>query len=60
MFLPGMAAGRLVDRGYHRGPLAVASTILVAVTFILGDCNKYWQLLLLQGIVTGVSFFHTI
>ncbi|KAJ7876114.1 major facilitator superfamily domain-containing protein [Mycena olivaceomarginata] len=53
IFIPGVASGHYFDRGYHRIPFFIASAVLVAATFLVGQCTKYWHFLLCQGLVTG-------
>ncbi|KIJ59680.1 hypothetical protein HYDPIDRAFT_43826 [Hydnomerulius pinastri MD-312] len=55
VFLPGLVTGRLVDLDYFKGPCFVASCTIVACAFITAQCEKYWQFLLIQGIMTGLS-----
>ena len=57
-FLPGLAVGRLFDMGWFYVPLGGASSLLVAATFLTGECTRYWQFLLCQGITVGVSSIH--
>ena len=53
-FLPGLAVGRLFDMGWFYVPLGGASSLLVAATFLTGECTRYWQFLLCQGFAIGV------
>ncbi|RDB29256.1 putative transporter MCH4 [Hypsizygus marmoreus] len=55
MFLPGFAAGRLVDLGYFRLALLTAMAALTAANFLIAECTKYWHFLLCQGVVLGLS-----
>ncbi|KAJ7350620.1 major facilitator superfamily domain-containing protein [Mycena albidolilacea] len=55
IFIPGVASGHYFDRGYHRIPFFIASAVLVAATFLVGQCTQYWHFLLCQGLVTGIS-----
>jgi MCP family monocarboxylic acid transporter-like MFS transporter 10 len=53
-FMPSLFIGRLFDLGYFRVPMAVASAILVAATFLIAECTEYWHFLLCQGIAIGL------
>jgi len=55
VFLPGLPVGRLFDKGYFKFPLLCASVILVAATFVTAECKEYWQFLLVQGFVIGLT-----
>ncbi|KAF4608278.1 hypothetical protein EYR40_000622 [Pleurotus pulmonarius] len=55
VFLPGLVVGRLFDLGYLRSMLWIASASLVAATFLIAQCTKYWHFLLCQGIVIGLA-----
>ncbi|KAG9226495.1 hypothetical protein CCMSSC00406_0005838 [Pleurotus cornucopiae] len=55
IFLPGLVVGRLFDLGYLRSMLWIASAFLVAATFLIAQCTKYWHFLLCQGIVIGLA-----
>ena len=54
VFLPGLVMGRLFDIGIFKLPYAIASVLLVATSFLTGQCTQYWQFLLCQGIALGV------
>jgi MCP family monocarboxylic acid transporter-like MFS transporter 10 len=53
--LPGLITGRLFDIGYFKLPLSIASMVLVASTFLVAECTKYWQFILVQGFASGLS-----
>ncbi|KAK0463488.1 major facilitator superfamily domain-containing protein [Desarmillaria tabescens] len=55
VFLPGLVTGRMFDLGYFKIPYFLASILLVGATFLVGECTKYWQLLLCQGFAIGLS-----
>ncbi|KAI1788361.1 MFS general substrate transporter [Ganoderma leucocontextum] len=55
VFMPGLIVGRIFDMGYTKIPLALASALLVAATFLTAQCTAYWQFLLCQGIAIGLS-----
>ncbi|KAI6124769.1 MFS general substrate transporter [Pisolithus croceorrhizus] len=54
IYLPALATGRLFDLGYFKIPYFVASCGLIACTFLTAECKQYWQLLLVQGVFTGL------
>lgn len=47
--------GRLADSGYSRHCIFVGCAIIVSGTFITSICTAYWQILLAQGIYTGLG-----
>ncbi|KAF7351027.1 MFS domain-containing protein [Mycena sanguinolenta] len=55
IFIPGLVSGHYFDRGYLRVPFLTASAVLIAATFLVGQCTEYWHFLLCQGFVTGIS-----
>ncbi|PCH44595.1 MFS general substrate transporter [Wolfiporia cocos MD-104 SS10] len=55
VFIPGLIFGRLFDMGYFKGPLFVASSLLVASTFLVAQCTQFWQLILCQGLAVGFT-----
>ncbi|KAI0371653.1 MFS general substrate transporter [Pilatotrama ljubarskyi] len=55
IFLPGLVVGRIFDMGWTKTPLALASAVIVAVTFLTAECTKYWHFLLCQGIALGLA-----
>ncbi|KAI0760539.1 MFS general substrate transporter [Fomes fomentarius] len=55
MFMPGLVLGRLFDMGYLRLPVLLASALLIACTFLTGECKKFWQFLLCQGFGIGLG-----
>ncbi|KAG8218036.1 major facilitator superfamily domain-containing protein, partial [Butyriboletus roseoflavus] len=48
--------GRLFDIGYFKIPYFLASCLLIVCTFLIAECNVYWQFFLAQGLGVGVSF----
>lgn len=48
-------SGRLADAGYSRQTVAVGSFLVVLGTFMTSLATKYWQILLAQGICTGLG-----
>ncbi|KAF8647499.1 hypothetical protein AX16_006704 [Volvariella volvacea WC 439] len=55
VFLPGLVVGRLFDLGYFRSILLTSSALLVIATFLVAQCETYWQFLLCQGFAVGVA-----
>jgi len=55
IFIPGLLTGRLYDMGYVKVPISIASATLVTSTFLVAECKTYWQLVLCQGILSGIS-----
>ncbi|KAJ6497558.1 major facilitator superfamily domain-containing protein [Mycena sanguinolenta] len=55
IFIPGLVSGHYFDRGYLRVPFLTGSAVLIAATFLVGQCTQYWHFLLCQGFVTGIS-----
>ena len=48
-------SGRLADAGYARAALATGSFLAVLGTFMTSLATEYWQLMLAQGICTGLG-----
>jgi len=55
ILLPSVLTGYLMDRGYFRGPLFISSVICLASVFIVAECRTYWQFMLVQGVLYGLS-----
>ncbi|KAH0591409.1 hypothetical protein H2248_001487 [Termitomyces sp. 'cryptogamus'] len=55
VFLPGIFVGRLFDLGYFRSILSTSSVLLIAATFLVAQCTRYWHFVLCQGIVIGIA-----
>ncbi|KAF7315071.1 MFS domain-containing protein [Mycena indigotica] len=55
VFIPALITGHAFDRGHLRVPLAAASALLIAATFLTAECTKYWQFLLCQGFAVGIA-----
>ncbi|KAJ6593388.1 major facilitator superfamily domain-containing protein [Mycena capillaripes] len=55
IFVPGLLSGHYFDRGHLRVPLFIASALLVAATFLIGQCTEYWHFLLCQGFAVGIT-----
>ncbi|KAJ7138059.1 MFS general substrate transporter [Mycena epipterygia] len=47
--------GRLFDNGWFALPAACASLALVVLTILTGQCTKFWQFLVCQGIAVGIA-----
>jgi len=54
VFLPGLAMGRLFDKGVLHIPLVIASILLAVSTLLVAECTKYWHFLLCQGFAIGL------
>ncbi|KAF9518774.1 hypothetical protein BS47DRAFT_1325097 [Hydnum rufescens UP504] len=54
VYLPCLVSGRLLDIGYLRAPLLVASVSLVFCLFMTAQCTQYWQFMLSQGVTLGI------
>ncbi|KAH7176044.1 major facilitator superfamily transporter [Dactylonectria macrodidyma] len=48
-------SGRLSDAGYSRHAAFIGSVLTVLGTFITSLCTDYWQILLAQGLCTGLG-----
>lgn len=55
LILGGVASGPLFDWGYFRTMLLVGALIETLGTFLLSLCSEYYQILLTQGILTGLG-----
>ncbi|KAJ7158286.1 major facilitator superfamily domain-containing protein [Mycena crocata] len=55
VFIPALFIGHIFDRGYLHIPFIAASAVLVAATFLIGQCTQYWHFLLCQGFAVGIS-----
>lgn len=54
-FFIGAGSGRLLDAGYFTPCFVVGSIIQVLGIFFMSLSTKYWQLMLSQGIMTGLG-----
>lgn len=54
-FFVGTFSGRLLDAGYFTPCFVVGSVIQVLGIFFMSLSTKYWQLMLTQGIMTGIG-----
>ncbi|KAJ7104536.1 major facilitator superfamily domain-containing protein [Mycena crocata] len=55
IFIPALVSGHAFDRGHLKVPFALASAVVIAATFLLAECTKYWHFLLCQGFAIGIS-----
>lgn len=51
----GVPVGRLVDAGYFRAVFHGGTALLILGIFCTAACTEFWQLLLVQGFVTGLG-----
>lgn len=52
----GLLTGSLFDAGYCRWLLIVGNLLVVLGLMLTSICKEYWQIILCQGIVTGLGF----
>ncbi|KAH7349165.1 major facilitator superfamily domain-containing protein, partial [Pyrenochaeta sp. MPI-SDFR-AT-0127] len=55
LFFMGIVSGRLTDAGYYRSTTTVGTILVLLGTFMTSLSNAYWQILLAQGICTGLG-----
>ena len=48
-------SGRCADAGYGKHTVFVGSSLIVIGTFMTSLANSYWQILLTQGVCTGIG-----
>lgn len=51
----GVLTGPLYDRGHLRALVRTGSVLVVLGLVITSVCNKYWQFMLVQGLLTGLG-----
>ncbi|KAH8677856.1 major facilitator superfamily domain-containing protein [Xylariales sp. PMI_506] len=51
----GVFSGRLLDAGYYLPTYIVGAVIQVIATFLMSLSTQYWQLMLTQGVMTGLG-----
>lgn len=51
----GVPVGRLIDKGYFRHIFHGGSVLLIVGVFCTSFCTRLWQLLLIQGCLTGLG-----
>ncbi|EJT81636.1 hypothetical protein GGTG_01614 [Gaeumannomyces tritici R3-111a-1] len=55
MMLVGVVSGPLYDMGYFRVLIGTGLFLIILGQFLLSVCTTYWQVLLAQGIMTGIG-----
>jgi len=55
VFFPGLVTGRLFDIGYFKIPYFFGSCLLIVCTFLIAECEVYWQFFLVQGLGIGLG-----
>ncbi|RMZ86297.1 hypothetical protein DV736_g6478, partial [Chaetothyriales sp. CBS 134916] len=55
LILVGVISGPLFDMGYFRTMLFLGAGGEILAVFIMSFCKTYWQMLLVQGIMIGLS-----
>lgn len=55
MFFIGTFSGRALDAGYFRPTIIIGIVFQVVGVFMMSLSTKYWQLLLTQGVMTGIG-----
>ena len=51
----GIFSGRLLDAGFFVPTLFVGAVLQVLGMFLMSICKTYWQLMLTQGLLTGIG-----
>ncbi|GAA5894922.1 MCT family MFS transporter [Sporobolomyces salmoneus] len=54
-FLLALVAGPLFDKGKFRYLVAAGSAIQTTSIFLIPECTKFWQTMLVQGVMSGVG-----
>jgi len=54
-FMIGAFSGRALDAGFHMPALLIGATIQLLGIFLMSASTKYWQLMLTQGVLTGLG-----
>ncbi|CDZ97503.1 Monocarboxylate transporter [Phaffia rhodozyma] len=55
IFLPAVIMGRLMDIGKHFVPFTIGCVLYVVSVFLIAETHEYYQALLCQGILLGLS-----
>ncbi|KAJ7500229.1 major facilitator superfamily domain-containing protein [Mycena galericulata] len=55
LHLPGLPSGRLFDLGYFRPLFLSALSAATLGNFLVAECTQYWQFVLCQGVLLGIS-----
>lgn len=50
-----LPAGVMLDRGYLQSLIAVGTVLEVVGLLVLSSSTQYWQILLSQGVITGIG-----
>lgn len=51
----GIFTGRLLDAGFFVPTLLIGAILQVLGMFLMSICTEYWQLMLTQGLLTGIG-----
>jgi len=54
-FFVGAFSGRALDAGYYFPVLLVGCTLQILGIFLMSLCTNFWQLMLAQGVLTGLG-----
>lgn len=55
LMLVGVVSGPLYDMGYFRALIGTGLLLIILGQFLLSICTTFWQVLLTQGIMTGIG-----
>lgn len=55
LFMLGSVSGPLMDRGHFRSVIAIGCAFQILGAFSTSGVDKYWQLILAQGLVQGIG-----
>ncbi|CAK3739098.1 MFS transporter [Lecanosticta acicola] len=55
VFALGVPVGKLVDKGHFRLVFHTGTVIMLVGIFCTAWCTKFWQLFLVQGLITGLG-----
>ncbi|KAK1216425.1 hypothetical protein PQX77_020945 [Marasmius sp. AFHP31] len=55
LFFPAVIVRPLFDRGYYEHYFTSTSILFVVSLVLTAECTKFWQLLLCQGILSGIT-----
>jgi MFS family permease len=55
LFFVGIVSGRLTDAGFYRYTTLAGAILVVLGTFMTSLSSTYWQILLAQGVCTGLG-----
>ncbi|GAA5887414.1 hypothetical protein JCM5296_007132 [Sporobolomyces johnsonii] len=54
-FLMALVAGPLFDKGKFRFLIGFGSAIYITSIFLIPQCNKFWQTMVVQGVMSGIG-----